>query len=29
VFHGPGEDQERLLDLFTRNVLPRLRTRFG
>jgi coenzyme F420-dependent glucose-6-phosphate dehydrogenase len=29
VFHGPGEDQERFLELFTRDVLPRLRTRFG
>ena len=29
VFHGPGEDQERFLTLFTRDVLPRLRSRFG
>jgi coenzyme F420-dependent glucose-6-phosphate dehydrogenase len=29
VFHGPGEDQERFLELFTRDVLPRLRARFG
>jgi coenzyme F420-dependent glucose-6-phosphate dehydrogenase len=29
VFHGPGEDQERFLQLFTRDVLPRLRARFG
>ena len=29
VFHGPGEDQERFLKLFTRDVLPRLRSRFG
>ncbi len=29
VFHGPGEDQERFLELFTRDVLPRLRTTFG
>jgi coenzyme F420-dependent glucose-6-phosphate dehydrogenase len=29
VFHGPGEDQERFLELFTRDVLPRLRSRFG
>ena len=29
VFHGPGEDQERFLELFTRDVLPRLSRRFG
>jgi coenzyme F420-dependent glucose-6-phosphate dehydrogenase len=29
VFHGPGEDQERFLKLFTADVLPRLRARFG
>jgi coenzyme F420-dependent glucose-6-phosphate dehydrogenase len=29
VFHGPGEDQERFLELFCRDVLPRLRARFG
>jgi len=29
VFHGPGEDQERFLSLFTKDVLPRLRARFG
>jgi coenzyme F420-dependent glucose-6-phosphate dehydrogenase len=29
VFHGPGPDQERFLELFTRDVLPRLRARFG
>ena len=29
VFHGPGDDQERFLALFTRDVLPRLRARFG
>jgi coenzyme F420-dependent glucose-6-phosphate dehydrogenase len=29
VFHGPGEDQERFLELFTADVLPRLRARFG
>jgi len=29
VFHGPGEEQERFVELFTRDVLPRLRARFG
>ncbi len=29
VFHGPGEDQDRFLRLFTRDVLPRLKARFG
>ncbi|MGH2946671.1 MAG: TIGR03557 family F420-dependent LLM class oxidoreductase [Solirubrobacteraceae bacterium] len=29
VFHGPGEDQERFISLFTRDVLPRLRARWG
>jgi coenzyme F420-dependent glucose-6-phosphate dehydrogenase len=29
IFHAPGEDQERFLELFTRDVLPRLRARFG
>ena len=29
VFHGPGNDQRRFLELFTRDVLPRLRARFG
>ena len=29
VFHGPGEDQHRFLELFSRDVLPRLRERFG
>jgi coenzyme F420-dependent glucose-6-phosphate dehydrogenase len=29
VFHGPGGDQRRFLELFTRDVLPRLRRRFG
>jgi len=28
VFHHPGEDQARALDLFARDVLPRLRERF-
>jgi coenzyme F420-dependent glucose-6-phosphate dehydrogenase len=29
VFHGPGDDQRRFLELFTRDVLPRLRARFS
>src|SRR5690606_8885397 len=29
VFHGPGEDQARFLNNFTRDVLPRLRKRYG
>lgn len=29
VFHAPGEDQARFLDLFGTEVLPRLRKRFG
>jgi coenzyme F420-dependent glucose-6-phosphate dehydrogenase len=29
VFHHPGPDQGRALDLFGRDVLPRLRDRFG
>jgi coenzyme F420-dependent glucose-6-phosphate dehydrogenase len=29
VFHAPGPDQARFLDLFSRDVLPRLRSRFG
>jgi coenzyme F420-dependent glucose-6-phosphate dehydrogenase len=29
VFHHPGEDQRRALELFSRDVLPRLRDRFG
>jgi coenzyme F420-dependent glucose-6-phosphate dehydrogenase len=29
VFHGPGDDQRRFLELFTRDVLPRMRARFG
>ncbi len=29
VFHGPGDDQDRFLELFSRDVLPRLRARFG
>jgi coenzyme F420-dependent glucose-6-phosphate dehydrogenase len=28
VFHFPGEDQERVLEQFTRDVLPRLRERW-
>jgi coenzyme F420-dependent glucose-6-phosphate dehydrogenase len=29
VFHHPGEDQRRALELFARDVLPRLRERLG
>lgn len=29
VFHGPGEDQERFLEQFGRDVLPRLRDHWG
>ena len=29
VFHAPGADQARFLDLFSQDVLPRLRARFG
>jgi coenzyme F420-dependent glucose-6-phosphate dehydrogenase len=29
VFHGPGEEQERFIELFCRDVLPRLRSRWG
>ena len=29
VFHAPGPDQGRFLDLYSRDVLPRLRKRFG
>ena len=29
VFHGPGADQPRFIDLFSRDVLPRLRERWG
>ena len=29
VFHAPGPDQPRFLELFGRDVLPRLRARFG
>ena len=29
VFHAPGPDQHRFLELFARDVLPRLRARFG
>jgi coenzyme F420-dependent glucose-6-phosphate dehydrogenase len=25
VFHGPGHDQKRFLDLFERDIAPRLR----
>jgi coenzyme F420-dependent glucose-6-phosphate dehydrogenase len=29
VFHAPGPDQARFLDLYGKEVLPRLRKRFG
>jgi coenzyme F420-dependent glucose-6-phosphate dehydrogenase len=29
VFHAPGADQARFLELFSRDVLPRLKARFG
>lgn len=29
VFHAPGSDQARFLDLFARDIAPRLRSRFG
>ena len=29
VFHAPGPDQERFLRLYSKQVLPRLRSRFG
>ncbi|GAB4065992.1 glucose-6-phosphate dehydrogenase (coenzyme-F420) [Ancylobacter sonchi] len=29
VFHAPGEDQPRFLELYAEQVLPRLRARFG
>ncbi|MCB4769323.1 glucose-6-phosphate dehydrogenase (coenzyme-F420) [Ancylobacter sp. Lp-2] len=29
VFHAPGEDQKRFLELYAEQVLPRLRARFG
>ncbi|MBF2758757.1 MAG: glucose-6-phosphate dehydrogenase (coenzyme-F420) [Ectothiorhodospiraceae bacterium AqS1] len=29
VFHAPGEDQHRFIDLYARRVLPLLRARFG
>jgi coenzyme F420-dependent glucose-6-phosphate dehydrogenase len=29
VFHAPGPDQERFLRLYAKEILPRLRTRFG
>ena len=29
VFHAPGSDQRRFLDLYAENVLPRLRDRYG
>jgi len=29
VFHAPGPDQARFLNLYAEQVLPRLRQRFG
>ena len=29
VFHAPGPDQRRFLDLYAKQVLPRLRERYG
>jgi coenzyme F420-dependent glucose-6-phosphate dehydrogenase len=29
VFHAPGPDQRRFLDLYAKQVLPRLRARYG
>ena len=29
VFHAPGNDQGRFLDLYSEEILPRLRDRFG
>jgi coenzyme F420-dependent glucose-6-phosphate dehydrogenase len=29
VFHAPGHDQERFLRLYAKDVVPRLRARFG
>ena len=29
VFHAPGPDQERFLRFYAKDVLPRLRERFG
>ena len=29
VFHAPGPDQKRFLDLYAEQVLPRLRARYG
>jgi coenzyme F420-dependent glucose-6-phosphate dehydrogenase len=29
VFHAPGPDQRRFLDLYSEHVLPRLRARYG
>lgn len=29
IFHGPGDDQRRFIEQFTRDVLPRLRSRWG
>ncbi|MFT8686113.1 MAG: hypothetical protein ABF714_01350, partial [Novacetimonas hansenii] len=29
VFHAPGPDQQRFLSLYAKEILPRLRRRFG
>ena len=29
IFHAPGPDQRRFLDLYAAQVLPRLRARYG
>jgi len=29
VFHAPGPDQKRFLDLYAKEVMPRLRKKFG
>jgi coenzyme F420-dependent glucose-6-phosphate dehydrogenase len=29
VFHAPGPDQERFLKLYSEQVMPRLRAKFG
>ena len=29
VFHAPGPDQKRFLDLYAKDVMPRLRKKFG
>ncbi|GCE31932.1 hypothetical protein KDA_74160 [Dictyobacter alpinus] len=29
IFHAPGEDQSRFLQIYAKEILPRLRKRFG